>query len=336
MAPHEPLDCLDPRAPGPRSLLLQIAAVCALLALVLPPYPRRAARLAPRPRPGPPRRGGGRPRPRDRAAYPGLRRRGLRGAAPLRHGRHGVRRARRARGRVRRHHPRSAAAPWPRPSTGSRLRLASSSSSVVRVACSRAAHYGHVTGVPWAMRYPRGTAAFLAHLETGLVPASAEHALPVHPAQAYEAALGLVMAGVGLLIERKKPRAGAVFAAVVATYAAGRLVTDLFRGDSRPMLGPLDAAMVVDHGPPLAWSCGPRARRMARAEQGSGLAGALRQDRTFPWPFALSRRPSPMRLGQARAGRSHGAARRLPSVATETRWEVSWLIGLFLLSSSER
>jgi len=99
--------------------------------------------------------------------------------------------------------------------------------------------FGRVSGVPWAMQYPRGTAAFLVHVETGLVPTSAERALPVHPAQAYEAAVGLLAAGVGLAVERKKARAGAVFAAVAATYAAGRFVTDLFRGDPRPMLGPL-------------------------------------------------------------------------------------------------
>ncbi|MDI1475354.1 prolipoprotein diacylglyceryl transferase family protein [Polyangium sp. y55x31] len=99
--------------------------------------------------------------------------------------------------------------------------------------------FGRVSGMPWAMRYPRGTAAFLEHVEQKLIPASAEYTLPVHPAQAYEAALGLLMAGVGLVVERKKLRPGTVFASVAGTYAAGRFLTDLFRGDSRPMLGPL-------------------------------------------------------------------------------------------------
>lgn len=99
--------------------------------------------------------------------------------------------------------------------------------------------FGVTGNVPWAIRYPRETAAFLAHAERGLIPLAAEHSLAVHPAQMYEAAVGVLMALAGILVERRNKRPGSVLAAVAATYAAGRFVVDGFRGDGRPMLGPL-------------------------------------------------------------------------------------------------
>jgi phosphatidylglycerol:prolipoprotein diacylglycerol transferase len=99
--------------------------------------------------------------------------------------------------------------------------------------------FGITGAIPWAIRYPQKTAAFLAHASRGWIPPSAEHSLAVHPAQLYEAAVGFVMVLVGLWIERRQQRKGAVLAAVAATYAIGRFGADLFRGDERPMLAVL-------------------------------------------------------------------------------------------------
>jgi prolipoprotein diacylglyceryltransferase len=94
--------------------------------------------------------------------------------------------------------------------------------------------FGAVTTVPWAVRYPPGSPAFQQHLAAGLVLPSARASLAVHPAQLYEAALGLLMAVVALRVERARPRCappGAAFAAAMATYAAGRGVIEVVRGD---------------------------------------------------------------------------------------------------------
>lgn len=99
--------------------------------------------------------------------------------------------------------------------------------------------FGFTSALPWAIRYPQKTAAFFAHLDRGWIPASAEHSLAVHPAQLYEAAVGLAMILVGLWVERREQRRGMVLAAVAATYAIGRFGVDFYRGDERPMLGAL-------------------------------------------------------------------------------------------------
>lgn len=105
--------------------------------------------------------------------------------------------------------------------------------------------FGTVTNVPWAVRYPPHTAAFRRHLDAGWIHASDATSLPVHPAQLYEALVGLAMVGVGIWMDRSLRRAdrrrppGIVFAAVATTYAAGRFAVEAFRGDDRGTLGPL-------------------------------------------------------------------------------------------------
>lgn len=102
---------------------------------------------------------------------------------------------------------------------------------IARIGCFFAGcDFGRPTTVPWALAYPPVTPAFRAQLEAGLVQASAERTLPVHPTQLYEAAVGLVVL-VAALAARRPGRDGDRFAAAALTYAAGRIVVDVFRGD---------------------------------------------------------------------------------------------------------
>jgi len=94
--------------------------------------------------------------------------------------------------------------------------------------------YGKVTSVPWAMRFPQGSPAWVDHVNAGLVPASRGESLPVHPTQLYEALLGLVILGVVLAVARTawaKQRQGRVFLAACATYAVGRILIETLRAD---------------------------------------------------------------------------------------------------------
>jgi phosphatidylglycerol:prolipoprotein diacylglycerol transferase len=108
--------------------------------------------------------------------------------------------------------------------------------------------FGAVTHVPWAVHYPSETAAFKHHLDGGLILPTDSVSLPVHPAQLYEAAVGLVMIAAALTAQRRHRRrhrgssrgpAGSLFAATAIAYAAGRIFVELFRGDVRGALGPL-------------------------------------------------------------------------------------------------
>lgn len=100
--------------------------------------------------------------------------------------------------------------------------------------------FGRVTAVPWAVRFPRISPAFEQHLAAHLVLASDGTSLAVHPSQLYEALLGAASVALCLLVERRRPRPGAVFGAFVTVYAAGRLLIELTRGDDgRTFAGPL-------------------------------------------------------------------------------------------------
>lgn len=105
--------------------------------------------------------------------------------------------------------------------------------------------FGSITRVPWAVRFPPGSAAFEQHIAMGLILRGDRASLAVHPAQLYEAAVGLAMCAVALRVERRGSGdpaypAGAAFAATSATYAAGRFIVEFFRGDAgRGGLGPM-------------------------------------------------------------------------------------------------
>jgi len=106
--------------------------------------------------------------------------------------------------------------------------------------------FGVVTSAPVGVRFPPQSPAFRQHLEAGLILASDRGSLAVHPTQLYEAASGILMIGVAIVIERKARDAktpaapGTVFAATAATYALCRFFLEFARGDAlRGRLGPL-------------------------------------------------------------------------------------------------
>ena len=94
--------------------------------------------------------------------------------------------------------------------------------------------YGKITSVPWAVRFPSGSPAWRDHVKAGLLPPERLESLAVHPTQLYEAVIGLVIIAVALVISRRRwarAREGRVFLAAAATYAVGRIVVEIFRGD---------------------------------------------------------------------------------------------------------
>ncbi|HVV85789.1 MAG TPA: prolipoprotein diacylglyceryl transferase family protein [Kofleriaceae bacterium] len=105
--------------------------------------------------------------------------------------------------------------------------------ALVRTGCFLAGcDYGQISSVPWAVRFPRGTGAWRDHVAHGLLPATRDVSLPVHPTQLYEAALGLAIA-VAAWAHNRRGRIGdgRVFLAAAATYAAARLGIENLRGD---------------------------------------------------------------------------------------------------------
>jgi phosphatidylglycerol:prolipoprotein diacylglycerol transferase len=105
--------------------------------------------------------------------------------------------------------------------------------ALARLGCFMAGcDYGKVSSLPWAVRFPAGSPAWRDHVHAGLIPLERATSLPVHPTQLYEAALGLVIAGLAIAAARRPRRDGSSFLAGAATYAIGRLLIETLRGDA--------------------------------------------------------------------------------------------------------
>lgn len=106
----------------------------------------------------------------------------------------------------------------------------------------------YAPGLPWAIRFPAGSPAFLEHQRTlaGLLPAGADASLPVHPTQLYAVAIAGVALGVGLWLRRRRWFSGQVFLGTAMAYLVGRaFVEEPLRADAgAAMFGPLGSLQV--------------------------------------------------------------------------------------------
>jgi phosphatidylglycerol:prolipoprotein diacylglycerol transferase len=80
--------------------------------------------------------------------------------------------------------------------------------------------------------FPAGSPAWAEQVTTQRLPANAPVALPVHPAQLYEALGGALLVALVLWVERRKPRAGASVLTALAGYALLRVLVDFARTPS--------------------------------------------------------------------------------------------------------
>jgi phosphatidylglycerol:prolipoprotein diacylglycerol transferase len=103
----------------------------------------------------------------------------------------------------------------------------------------------YAPGLPWAIRFPAGSPAYLEHQQTlaGLLPAGAEQSLPVHPTQLYALAIAGAVLGVGLWLRKRRSFSGQAFLGTAIAYLVGRaFVEEQFRADAgAATLGPLSA-----------------------------------------------------------------------------------------------
>ena len=72
--------------------------------------------------------------------------------------------------------------------------------------------YGGVSNLPWAVQFPAGSLPWGRQVMAGLIPESAAHSLPVHPAQLYAAFDGLFVLGLLTWYFPKRKRDGEVMA----------------------------------------------------------------------------------------------------------------------------
>ena len=77
--------------------------------------------------------------------------------------------------------------------------------------------FGLPSQLPWAVQFPAVSAA------------GSHFHQPIHPAQLYAVAYGLLIFGILLLIERKRPPTGVLFGTLLILYSTARFIVDFFR-----------------------------------------------------------------------------------------------------------
>ncbi|GAB3237609.1 hypothetical protein GCM10027346_29390 [Hymenobacter seoulensis] len=97
--------------------------------------------------------------------------------------------------------------------------------------------FGTPTSGPLGICYAPGTLPFLAHAAQGLVPATAAHSAPVHPAQLYQIGLCLLISAFLCLPACRRQAPGQQFLQAILLYAAGRLGLEFLRDTAGDGLG---------------------------------------------------------------------------------------------------
>jgi phosphatidylglycerol:prolipoprotein diacylglycerol transferase len=164
----------------------------------------------------------------------------------------------------------------------------------------------YAPGVPWAIRFPAGSPAWLEHQRAlaGLLPPGAEQSLPVHPTQLYAMAVAGAALGVGLWLRRRRRFSGQVFLGTAIAYLLGRaLVEEWSRADAgAAMLGPLTSVQVGA----LVLAAGLGAVLWARGRLAALRPGTLREWEGGRWSPQPERAPQ---RGRTAKGVGGGAAK---------------------------
>lgn len=107
--------------------------------------------------------------------------------------------------------------------------------AIVRIGCFAAGcDYGKPTEFAWGVVFTSPVAAQITGVPLGV---------RLHPSQLYESALGLLIFGALLALERKPQPPGFLILAFVSFYAAGRFFLEFLRGDmDRGLWGPLSTS----------------------------------------------------------------------------------------------
>jgi len=118
---------------------------------------------------------------------------------------------------------------------------------ITRIGCLL---YGCDFGKPfdgkWSIVFPAGSPAFNQQRVEGLLPPSATHSLPVHPAQLYESLNGLMLLGLVFLVRRYRKFSGEMFVAFTMGYAILRYYVEILRADEqRGNVGPLTTSQFI-------------------------------------------------------------------------------------------
>jgi phosphatidylglycerol:prolipoprotein diacylglycerol transferase len=103
---------------------------------------------------------------------------------------------------------------------------------ITRIGCLlNGCDYGRRSNLPWAVTFPRDSAAWQLHARAYQLPLDAARSFPVHPTQIYESLIGLGLFALLMLLRRRRRFSGQVFLAWVIGYGALRPLVEMLRDD---------------------------------------------------------------------------------------------------------
>ncbi len=91
--------------------------------------------------------------------------------------------------------------------------------------------FGKISQLPWAVRFPRGSPAYVLQLVNGQISAREALSLSVHPTQIYHALHGLILFLILIRLRKYKTADGQVFWGFALFYSIGRFMIEFYRGD---------------------------------------------------------------------------------------------------------
>lgn len=97
--------------------------------------------------------------------------------------------------------------------------------------------YGDECNLPWAVRFPRGSATFDSLVQKKLLDPDALWTQPLHPTQIYSALDGFILAALTAWYFSRRRRNGEVFAIGLTIYPITRFLIEFIRNDEPPRYG---------------------------------------------------------------------------------------------------
>jgi phosphatidylglycerol---prolipoprotein diacylglyceryl transferase len=91
--------------------------------------------------------------------------------------------------------------------------------------------HGAVCQLPWAVRFPAGSHAWMRQLNDGLIQPGDAVSLPVHPTQLYNAGAALLVLGLLLAYARRPRRPGELMGVLMILYPLTRWPIEAIRSD---------------------------------------------------------------------------------------------------------
>jgi phosphatidylglycerol:prolipoprotein diacylglycerol transferase len=107
---------------------------------------------------------------------------------------------------------------------------------------------GAISNVPWAVRFPAGSHAWVRQINAGLIDPSTPLSLPVHPTQLYAALAALLVLLVLLVYYPRQRRQGEIMALLMIFYPLTRWPIETLRGDEPALLGGMTLGQNISLG----------------------------------------------------------------------------------------